>query len=148
MNPFISVKSQIYDSMKVHNKSSWERNVKKEWVKSESWRCSWIPCVLLGAAISTHHTPQTQEDIGKRAVYTLVSLLCDEEISPGSTVSSSLGLYMFPFPEPEALGVGATKADCHKTESPTELVGQSLNHKHLELLRLLSYWGAALQIAA
>lgn len=66
-------------------------------------------------------------------------LLCDEEISPGSTVSSSLGLYMFPFPEPEALGVGATKADCHKTESPTELVGQSLNHKHLELLRLLSY---------
>lgn len=83
--------------------------------------------------------PRPRKSIGKRAVYTLVSLLCDEEISPGSTVSSSLGLYMFPFPEPEALGVGATKADCHKTESPTELVGQSLNHKHLELLRLLSY---------
>lgn len=73
------------------------------------------------------------------AVDYLVSLLCDEEISTESRLSSSRRLYMLPCPEPGTPGVGATKENVHKAESPTELVGQSLSHKQLEVLSILSH---------
>lgn len=72
-------------------------------------------------------------------IYYPVSLLCLGEISTENRLSSSVQLTQFLYPEPEAPGVGAKKEDFHKTESPTELVGQSLNHKQLEVLRIVSH---------
>lgn len=71
-------------------------------------------------------------------IYYPVSLLCLGAISTENRLSSSLQLTHFRCPEPEAPGVEAKKEDFRKTESPTELVGQSLNHKQLGVLRIVS----------
>lgn len=68
-------------------------------------------------------------------VYCLVSLLYFGKISTESRLLHSNYIH-FLCPEPEAPGVRAKKEDFPKTESPTELVGQSLNHKQLEVLRI------------
>lgn len=78
------------------------------------------------------------EGTGKVTVYYLVPLLGGEISTRADCLLHSSSTH-FLCPEPEAPGSGAKKEDFHKTESPTELVGQSLNHKQLEVLRIVSH---------
>lgn len=133
--------SMILWSCILSNKSSWERNVRKEWAKRK----------LRPVERGSFYSPDSPnsgsiQERWQSTIWCLYFALGRSPLRADCLLHSSSTHFLCP--EPEAPGVGAKKEDFHKIESPTEMVGQSLNHKQLEVLRIVSLWGAALQIAA